>query len=91
MSNFQCEKCGTVCYDTPSGYVTGCEHYPVDIESDIKVVWEGQFVKVALVDTTTECTVKNNVYSLTEMMDLQQELVEAFQVTAKELGITNHV
>ena len=59
--------------------------------SDIKVVWEGQFVKVALVDTTTECTVKNNVYSLTEMMDLQQELVEAFQVTAKELGITNHV
>ena len=31
MSNFECEKCGTICYDTPSGYITGCEHYPTDI------------------------------------------------------------
>lgn len=30
MSNFQCEKCGTICYDTPKGYVTGCQHYPAD-------------------------------------------------------------
>ena len=29
--------------------------------SDIKTVWEGQFIKVNLVDTTTECTVVNNV------------------------------
>lgn len=32
MSNFQCEKCGTICYDTPSGYITGCEHYPADLQ-----------------------------------------------------------
>ena len=32
MSNFACEKCGTICYDTPSGYITGCEHYPADIK-----------------------------------------------------------
>ena len=32
MSNFECEKCGTICYDTPSGYITGCEHYPADIK-----------------------------------------------------------
>jgi len=32
MSNFQCEKCGTVCYDTPNGYITGCEHYPADLK-----------------------------------------------------------
>jgi len=31
MSNFVCEKCGTVCYDSPNGYVTGCTHYPADI------------------------------------------------------------
>lgn len=31
MSNFQCEKCGTICYDTPNGYITGCEHYPADL------------------------------------------------------------
>ena len=30
MSNFSCEKCGTNCYDTPYGYVTGCEHYPIE-------------------------------------------------------------
>jgi len=31
MSNFQCEKCGTVCYDVGNrGYVTGCDHYPAD-------------------------------------------------------------
>ena len=53
--------------------------------SDIKTVWEGQYIKVDLVDTTTECTVSNNVYSLTEMMDLHQELAEAFDVTWKEL------
>ena len=53
--------------------------------SDIKTVWEGQYIKVDLVDTTTECTVANNVYSLTEMMDVHQELAEAFDVTIKEL------
>ena len=58
--------------------------------SDIKTVWEGQFVKVDLVDTTTECTIANNVYSLTEMMDLHQELVEAFDVTIKELKKLDH-
>ena len=59
--------------------------------SDIKTVWEGQYVKVDLVDTTTECTIANNVYSLTEMMDLHQELVDAFDVTVKELEKLNHV
>ena len=53
--------------------------------SNIKTVWEGQYIKVDLVDTTTECTVANNVYSLTEMMNLHQELEEAFGVTWKEL------
>ena len=32
MSSFYCEKCGTNIIDTPSGYITGCEHYPLDIE-----------------------------------------------------------
>jgi hypothetical protein len=32
MSNFKCEKCGTVCYDTHNGYITGCEHYPADLK-----------------------------------------------------------
>lgn len=52
--------------------------------SKITTVWEGEFVKVDLVDTTTECTIQNNVYSLSEMVDLHQELTEAFDVALKE-------
>ena len=32
MSNFICEKCGKHCIDSPLGYVTGCEHYPPDMQ-----------------------------------------------------------
>jgi hypothetical protein len=30
MSSFECEFCHAMCTDTECGYVTGCEHYPVD-------------------------------------------------------------
>lgn len=32
MSDFSCERCGAYCHDAghPWGYVTGCEHYPVE-------------------------------------------------------------
>ena len=30
MSNFQCGKCGAMCYDTHHGYITGCQHHPPD-------------------------------------------------------------
>lgn len=33
MSHFQCEKCGKICYDTPNGYITGCEHYPAELKA----------------------------------------------------------
>ena len=32
MSSFLCEKCGKAIIDTPNGYVTRCEHYPLEIE-----------------------------------------------------------
>ena len=59
-------------------------------ESIITDIYTGKFVLVQLVDETVELTVENNVYSLTEMMDLHQELVEAFDVTIKELKKLNH-
>lgn len=34
MSNFTCEQCGAICYDSPSGYTSGCEHYPLDAPLD---------------------------------------------------------
>lgn len=30
MSSFNCETCHAMCTDTECGYVTGCEHYPVE-------------------------------------------------------------
>ena len=30
MSSFNCETCHACCTDTECGYVTGCEHYPVN-------------------------------------------------------------
>ncbi len=30
MSNFQCSQCGTALIDSPTGYVTGCEHHPIE-------------------------------------------------------------
>lgn len=30
MSNFSCECCGKVIIDSPSGYITGCEHHPIE-------------------------------------------------------------
>ena len=31
MSSFICEKCGAEILDTPDGYITECEHYPMEI------------------------------------------------------------
>jgi hypothetical protein len=30
MSSFNCKHCHAMCTDTDNGYVTGCEHYPVN-------------------------------------------------------------
>ena len=46
-------------------------------ESIIKDVYVGKFVLVQLVDETVELTVENNVYSLTESVELEQDLLRA--------------
>ena len=43
-------------------------------DSIIKDVYVGKYVLVQLVDETVELTVENNIYSLTESMELQQDL-----------------
>ena len=57
---------------------------------DIKTVWEGKDVTVDLVDTKTECFIQEGVYSLTQMIDLYEELADAFGVTLKELKEMGH-
>ena len=42
--------------------------------SEIVNVYRGEYVSIDLVDSTTELTVENNIYSLTETMELQQDL-----------------
>ena len=41
---------------------------------EIVHVYRGEYVSIDLVDSTTELTVENNIYSLTESMELQQDL-----------------
>lgn len=57
-------------------------HYPNNLPrlleemkmSEIVHVYRGEYVSIDLVDSTTELTVENNIYSLTESMELQQDL-----------------
>tara|TARA_Y100001936_G_scaffold139813_1_gene136480 strand:- start:2893 stop:3126 length:234 start_codon:yes stop_codon:yes gene_type:complete len=46
-------------------------------ESIITDIYTGKFVLVQLVDETVELTVENNVYSLTESVELEQDLQRA--------------
>ena len=46
-------------------------------ESIIKDIYTGKYVLVQLVDETVELTVENNVYSLTESVELEQDLLRA--------------
>ena len=46
-------------------------------ESIITDIYIGKYVLVQLVDETVELTVENNVYSLTESVELEQDLLKA--------------
>ena len=46
-------------------------------ESIISDVYVGKYVLVQLVDETVELTVENNVYSLSESVELEQDLQRA--------------
>jgi hypothetical protein len=49
-------------------------------ESIITDIYIGKFVLVQLVDETVELTVENNVYSLTESVELEQDMLKALHV-----------
>ncbi len=62
-------------------------------ESIITDVYVGKYVLVQMVDTTVELTVANNVYSLTEATELEQDLLQALFVLRKEhiLNLDNDI
>ena len=62
-------------------------------ESIIKDVYVGKFVLVQSVDETIELTVENNVYSLTEATELEQDLLQALFVLRKQhiLNLDNDI
>ena len=49
-------------------------------ESIITDLYIGKYVVVQLVDETVELTVENNVYSLTESVELEQDILKALHV-----------
>ena len=53
-------------------------------ESIITDIYIGKYVLVQLVDSTVELTVENNVYSLTEATELEQDLLQALFTLRKE-------
>ena len=69
MSNFICEKCGKEIIDSPDGYVTGCEHYPV---SDL-VRLENELNKATLKYVYGHNTVEQNKANY-EMMRISEEI-----------------
>ena len=59
-------------------------------ESYINDIYVGKYVLVQLVDSTVELTVENNVYSLTESVELEQDLLTALH-TLRTQGILPEV
>ena len=53
-------------------------------DSIIKDVYVGKYVLVQLVDETVELTVENNVYSLTEATELEQDILKALYTLRKQ-------
>tara|TARA_R100000995_G_scaffold83625_2_gene60033 strand:- start:983 stop:1216 length:234 start_codon:yes stop_codon:yes gene_type:complete len=53
-------------------------------ESIITDVYVGKFVLIQLVDTTVELTVENNVYSLSEALELEQDLQNALYILKRD-------
>ena len=52
---------------------------------NIKTLYKGEYTLVDLVDETIEVTVQNNVYSLSETLDLKQELTEIADILEKRI------
>ena len=52
---------------------------------NIKTIYKGEYTLVDLVDETIEVTVQNNVYSLSETLDLKQELTEIADILEKRI------
>lgn len=54
MSSFICEHCGKNIIDTPTGYVTGCEHWPIEPKSKPRErIWADSYRRVqAAIDKT---------------------------------------
>jgi len=60
-------------------------------ECYVNDIYVGKYVLVQLVDTTVELTVENNVYSLTESIELEQDLLKAMYELRKHAKSMNTV
>lgn len=64
MSTFNCEKCNITCWDTETGYITGCTHYPPDytaVNLMFKNYQRSQALLQQVLDVCGKCTPPNEM------------------------------
>ena len=59
-------------------------------KSKITTIFKGEFVQVDMVDQTIELTVEDNVYSLSESLELLEELKRACAASRNDFGTAKH-
>lgn len=89
MSNFYCGKCGTVIIDSPTGYVTGCEHYPIEekkVKDIVERLRESENAPARMSGLLVEAA--DTIESLRRALDLPQDSTALHQYGAKLLRST---
>ena len=54
---FICDKCGRTCVNSPLGYISGCEHYPLDMQrlpADMEDILHDNLWSLYIKDDNTE-------------------------------------
>jgi len=68
MSGFNCEHCGVECIDTSHGYITGCEHYPIETKKH-------SYRRTSFLELLQEHQVSENVVTKRVYKDIIKERV----------------
>ena len=61
MGNFKCEHCGAAIFDSPRGYITGCKHYPLEV--NVPSNRRTSFLELLMKQQITNNVVTKSVYT----------------------------
>lgn len=87
MSSFNCETCGAMCTDTRQGYITGCEHYPVN-PAELRR-WMIVCLKTSPIGTMKRVAESNGLSSRVQqaIMIAESRIADAYVAVIEEVGI----